>query len=593
MKTLKTLVLSAALAAAFPALAQVKTPATPEQMNRIYAEYWEDVLRQNPIQATFNGDRRYNDQFGTIKSDERRAQAKALADKYLARTAAFDPAPLPAEDRISYDLLRYNLTQTLDSLKFPGHLTPMNQASGLHLLMGQLGSGRSVQPFTTVKDYDDWLARASQFAPAVDAMMDDMKKGIAQGVVLPKALVKQMLPQLEDVGSDDLGKSVYMGPVKKFPAGFSEADKARLTEAYGRMVREQLSPAYRKLLVFVRDTYLPAARDSVGLSAIPGGADWYAFRARSSTTTTLTPEQIHQIGLDEVARIRKLFEQAQVKVGFKGTLKEFFAHLNTAPALRFQNREQIQTAYEALRPKIEAKAPQFFARLPKAPFEIRPVETFREVSAAPASYNRGTADGSRPGVFYYNAYKPETRTRFTTTAFFMHEAIPGHHFELSLAQENTGLPAFRRFDGSGAFSEGWGLYSEMLGQEMGMYDDPWQWVGRLSAEIWRGVRLVVDTGIHTKGWTREQAIAYFLDNVPQGETVAVQEVERYIGNPGQALSYKIGELKLRELRARAEKTLGPKFDVRAFHNEVLAHGSVPLSVLEAAVDRWIAAQKKT
>jgi uncharacterized protein (DUF885 family) len=591
MKTLKTLVLAAALAAAFPVLAQTKTPATPEQMNRLYADYWEDYLRQNPIAATFNGDKRYNDQFGPVTSSASRAQTKALAEKYLARSAQYDPAPLPPEDRISYDLLRYNLTQTLDSLRFPSDLTPMNQASGLHLLMGQLGSGRSAQPFETVQDYDNWLKRAAHFAPAIDATIDDMKKGMAQGVVLPKALVRPMLPQLEDVGTDDLGKSVFMGPVRKFPAGFADADKARLTEAYGKLVREQLAPANRKLLVFLRDTYLPAARDTVGLGSLPGGAEWYAFRARSSTTTELTPAQIHDIGLGEVARIRAMFEQAKERVGFKGTLKEFFAYLNTAPELRFQNREQIQAAYEALRPRVEAKVGALFAHQPKAPFEIRPVESFREVSAAPASYNRGTADGKRPGIFYYNAYKPETRTKFTTTAFFLHEAIPGHHFELSLAQENTGLPAFRRFGGSNAFSEGWGLYSEMLGQELGLYEDSWQWIGRLSAEVWRGVRLVVDTGIHSKGWTREQAIAYFIDNVPQGETVAVQEVERYIANPGQALSYKIGELKLRELRARAEKTLGPKFDVRAFHNEVLAHGSVPLSVLDAAVDRWIAARK--
>lgn len=592
MKTLKTLALAAALAAALPASAQTKVPATPDQMNRLYAEYWEDNLRQNPISATFNGDKRYNDQFGPTTSAASRAQAKALAEKYLARTAQYDPTPLPPEDRISYDLLRYNLTQTLDSLKFPSDLTPMNQSGGLHLLMGQLGSGRSAQPFETVQDYENWLKRASYYPQAIDATIEDMKKGMAQGVVLPKALVKQMLPQLESVGTDDAGKSIFMGPVQKFPAGFSDADKARLGAAYDKLMREQLAPANRKLLVFLRDTYLPAARDTVGMGALPGGAEWYAFRARSSTTTDLTPAQIHDIGLSEVARIRAMFEQAKDRVGFKGTLKEFFAHLNNAPELRFQNREQIQAAYESLRPRVEAKVGALFARQPKAPFEIRPVEAFREVSAAPASYQRGTADGKRPGIFYYNAYKPETRTRFTTTAFFLHEAIPGHHFEVSLAQENAGLPSFRRFGGSTAFSEGWGLYSEMLGQEMGLYDDPWQWIGRLSAEIWRGVRLVVDTGIHSKGWTREQAIAYFIDNVPQGEVVATQEVERYIANPGQALSYKIGELKLRELRGRAEKALGPKFDVRAFHNEVLTHGSVPLSVLEAAVDRWIAAQKK-
>jgi uncharacterized protein (DUF885 family) len=586
------LLLCTLLCAALPAIAQVKTPATPAAMNQLYADYWEDYLRENPIAATFNGDARYNDRFGPVSSAEERTQSRALAEKYLARSDKFDPAPLPAEDRISYDLLRYRLQQVLDGLRFPSDLVPVDQFSGLHLMIAQLGSGASTQPFQTVQDYDNWLARAAGYAPAVDGVIADMRLGIKQGVVMPKALIRRVLPQLENVGSEDLATSTYMGPTKKFPASFSTADKTRLTDAYGKLVREQLAPANRKLLTFMRDTYLPAGRDTAGIGALPGGKEWYAFLARRSTTTELTPAQIHEIGLSEVARIRAQFEEAKVRVGFKGTLKQFFEHLNTAPELRFKSRDEIQAAYEAVRPRVEAKVGQLFANVPKAPFEIRPVEAFREVSAAPASYQRGSVDGKRPGIFYYNAYKPETRTRFTTNAFFLHEAIPGHHFERSLAQETAGLPAFRRFGGSTAFSEGWGLYSEMLGQEIGMYDDPWQWVGRLTAEIWRGVRLVVDTGIHEKGWTREQAIAYFRDNVPQDEVTAVQEVERYIAVPGQALSYKIGELKLRELRTRAEKTLGKDFDLRAFHNEVLSHGAVPLDVLEAATDRWIAAQKK-
>lgn len=584
------LLLCTLLCAAIPAIAQVKTPATPEKMNQLYAQYWEDYLRENPIAATYNGDQRYNHLFGPLTAAEAHAQSRALAEKYLALSAAYDPATLPAEDRISYDLLRYRLQQVLDGLRFPTDLMPVDQFSGLHLSMAQLGSGSSAQPFQTVQDYDNWLQRASGYAPAVEHLMVDMRKGIAQGVVMPKALIQRVLPQLENVGSDNLDTSTYMGPVKKFPSSFSAADKERLTAAYGKLVREQLAPANRKLLAFMRDTYLPAGRDTAGIGALPGGQEWYAFLARRSTTTELTPAQIHDIGLSEVARIRAQFELAKDKVGFKGTLKEFFHHLNTAPELRFKTREEIQAAYEAVRPQVEAKQNLLFAHLPKAPFQIRPVEGYREVSAAPASYQRGSVDGKRPGVFYFNAYKPETRTRFTTNAFFLHEAIPGHHFERSLAQETAGLPDFRRFGASTAFSEGWGLYSEMLGQEIGMYDDPWQWVGRLTAEIWRGVRLVVDTGIHSKGWTREQAIAYFKDNVPQDEVTAVQEVERYIAVPGQALSYKIGELKLRELRTRAETKLGKKFDLRAFHNEVLSHGSVPLDVLEGAVNRWIAAQ---
>ena len=573
-----------------PVLALAKTPATPEKLNQIYAEYWEENLQANPLTATRIGDSRFNDRYGAVTSAERLATTKRIAEKYLARTAGFDPAGLPAEDRISYDLLRYNLQQSLDALKFPSHLTPLNQIFGQHLSFAQLGSGRASQPFRTVKDYDNWLARAASFPDVIDGWINDMREGIKAGVVLPKALVLPMLPQFESLSTDDLDKNVYMSPVKKFPAGVSEEDQKRLTADYTKLVRETMVPAHRKLRAFMRDTYLPACRDSVGLSAIPGGKAWYAFQAKSSTTTDLTPDAIHQIGLDEVARIRTLLETAQARTGFKGTLNEFRAHLNTAPELRFKTREEIQAAYESLRPRVDAKVPAYFGRLPKTPFEIRPVEAFREVAAAPAQYSSGLADGSRPGIFYYNAYQPHTRTRFSTTAIFLHEAIPGHHFEGSLSREHASLPAFRRYGGSSAYSEGWGLYSEMLGEEMGLYDDPWQYVGRLALEIWRGVRLVVDTGVHAKGWTREQAIAYFLENVPQGEIVATQEVERYIAIPGQALSYKIGEIKIRELRARAEKALGNKFDIREFHDEILIHGSVPLRVLEAAVDRWIAAK---
>ena len=584
--------LCGALLSLAPVLSFSASPATPEIMNQVYADYWNEYLESNPITATFNGDNRFNDRFGPTTSAESIAAARRLAEKYLARAADLDPANLPAEDRISYDLLRYQLKDSLEGLKFPSHLMPVNQMDGMHLLLAQLGSGRLAQPFETVKDYDNWLARAAGFSPYVDGVIADMREGMAKGIVLPKALAKPILPQLENLGTTDLEKTVFLSPVRKFPEGFSDVDKTRLTAAYKTLVQDRLVPAYQRLLVFMRDTYLPACRDTVALGDLPGGKDWYAYLARNMTTTDRSPDEIHAIGLREVARIRGLFEEAKVRVGFKGTLKEFFIHLNSAPELRFTSREEIQAAYEGLRARVEAKVPAFFGHTPKTPFEIRQVEAFREVNAPPAHYFQGLPDGSRPGIFYFNAYKPETRTRFTTVAYFVHEAVPGHHFEISLAQEHKSLPAFRRFGSTTAYSEGWGLYSEMLGQEMGLYDDPWQWIGRLSAEIWRASRLVIDSGIHSKGWTREQAISYFLDNIPQGEIVATQEVERYIAIPGQALSYKIGELKLRELRTRAEKALGAKFDIRAFHDEVLAHGSVPLSVLEVAVDRWIAAQKK-
>jgi uncharacterized protein (DUF885 family) len=576
-----------------PTLAAAHLPATPAAMNAVYAEYWEENLQANPLLATRIGDNRFNDRLGAVTSAERNATTKRLAEKYLARLAEFAPGSLPAADRISYDLLRYNLQQSLEAQKFPLHLTPINQMFGAHLAYGQLASGRGAQPFRSVKDYDNWLTRAASIPAVVDGWIVDMREGMKQGVVLPKALVRPMLPQFENLSTDDLEKNVYMSPAKRFPAGFSEAEQKRLTAAYTKLVLEQIAPAHRRLLTFMRDTYLPAARDSVGLSALPNGQAWYAYQARNQTTTDLSPDAIHTIGLNEVARIRKLFEVAKDRVGFKGSLAEFFNHLRSAPEMRFQSREQIQAAYEALRPVVDAKIPALFGRTPKTPFEIRPVEAFREAAFAPAAYSNGLADGSRPGIFYFNAYQPETRPRFDVNAIYLHEAIPGHHFEVSLRSEHPSLPAFRRYTSVTAYSEGWGLYAEYLGEEMGIYQDPLQYAGRLSAEIWRAVRLVIDTGVHAKGWTREQSIAYFRDNVPLAESVATQEVERYIAIPGQALSYKIGELKILELRARAEKTIGKSFSVRDFHDELLSHGAVPLSVLEAAITRWIAAKGVT
>jgi len=590
MRTLRFRFLAALLLAG-PVLLSALPPATPEAMNRLYTAFWDEYLAQAPFYATFYGDNRFNDSFGETDPAKVRTATRELSGKYLAQLAAVDPSGLPAEDRISYDLFRYQRQEALDELAFPGELLPLNQFSSMHLLLAQFGSGRLAQPFATVADYDAWLQRASAIPAWADATIASLREGLARRIVLPKVLARAVLAQLASLGAPDLEKSVFLGPVRNFPENFPAAERERLTAAYTAFVRDRILPAYQKLHAFVRDDYLPGCRDTVGLGDLPGGAEWYAFLARKETTTTLTPEEIHRIGLAEVARIRGQMEEAMRALGFQGTLKEFYAKLNEDPALRFRTREEIQAAYEGLRARIEARVPEFFGRTPRIPYEIRPVEAFREAGAAPAQYFSGLPDGSRPGIFYYNAYKPETRTRFSTEAFFVHEAVPGHHFEVSLAQEQTGLPAFRRFGGTGAYSEGWGLYCERLGREMGLYTDPYQWVGRLSAEIWRACRLVIDTGLHAKGWTREQGIAYFLDNTPQSEVVATQEVERYIAIPGQALSYKIGELKIVGLRQRAEQELGARFRLKDFHDEVLAHGSVPLDVLEAAVNRWIAAQR--
>lgn len=571
--------------------AALASPDAAARLNRIYEDYWEEFLRANPFSATFAGDHRFDAEWGFTNAAEANADTRARAEKYLALTAAIDPSTLGGEDRISYDLFRFNLQETLDGLAFPFQLLPVNQIFSVHLLFAQLASGQGAQPFRTVPDYERWLQRARGFAPTVDGMIADMREGIRRGIVLPKALAAPVVPQLANLASENLETTVFMGPARNFPAEFSDADKARLTEALRKLTLESIVPAYRRLHEFMRDEYLPHCRETVAWSALPGGPEWYEFLVRSHTTLELGAAEIHEIGLREVARIRGELERARERVGFTGTLREFYRHLDTAPERNFTTREEIQAAYEALRTTVDARIPQFFRRAPRAQFVIRAIESYREKSGAVAHYVLSAPDGSRPGIFYYNAYRPETRSRATITALFLHEAIPGHHFETSFAQEMESLPKFRRFGGYSAFSEGWALYAEKLGEDMRLYDDPYQWVGRLAGEIWRAARLVVDTGLHTRGWTREQAIAYMLENVPQNEVAMTAEVDRYIAAPGQALSYKLGEIRIRELRARAERELGAKFELREFHDEVLAHGPLPIPVLEAAVHRWIEARR--
>jgi uncharacterized protein (DUF885 family) len=351
-------------------------------------------------------------------------------------------------------------------------------------------------------------------------------------------------------------------------------------------------PAYRELRTFVANEYMPATRDSDGMAALPDGQDWYAYNARSSTTTDLSPAQIHQIGLDEVERIHGLMRtEVMAKVGFDGTLQEFFEFMKSDPRFQFESEAALLAHYRGLESTVNRHVPKLFSLTPKADFEIRPVEPFRAQSAAGGSYMRPSEDGSRPGIFYVNTYDLPSRQTWDAEDLFLHEAIPGHHFQLALQQELTGLPAFRRFGGETAFTEGWGLYAESLGKDLGLYTDPYNYFGYLQNELWRAIRLVVDTGLHSKGWTREQVIAYMLENSATAETPAISETERYMAIPGQALAYKIGELKIKELRARAEAELGADFDIRAFHAEVLKDGSVPLDVLEAKIDRWIAEQK--
>ncbi|MBP6626011.1 MAG: DUF885 domain-containing protein, partial [Arenimonas sp.] len=412
-------------------------------------------------------------------------------------------------------------------------------------------------------------------------------EGMAAGVVQPKPLMLKVVPQMDALIHDKPEDTLFWQPIAKLPAEFSAEDRARLETAYRGLIADKLMPAYRELRRFVADEYLPAARDTVSLAALPNGEAWYAYRVRQSTTTDLSPAQIHDIGLAEVARIQAEMDAVMAQVGFTGTRAEFFAFMTTDKQFEFASEDALLVAYRALEAKINARIDEQFSLKPKAGFEIRPVEAFRAQSAAGGSYQSPSEDGTRPGVFYVNTYDLPTRKTWDAESLYLHEAIPGHHFQIALQQELTELPKFRRFGGETAFAEGWGLYAESLGRDVGVYTDPYQYFGRLQAELWRAIRLVVDTGLHSKGWTREQVIDYMLANSATSNTEAVSETERYIAIPGQALAYKIGELKIQELRARAEAALGDQFDVRGFHAEVLQDGSVPLAVLEAKVDRWI------
>jgi len=566
------------------------TPSRAAQLDALYEEWFEANLRLNPLQATQIGDSRYNDQLPNMLGAEWRAATERLNRDFLARAQGIGNAGLAGQDLLSYELFSRELAQEIEAASYPRHLAPLNQFYSFASLFAVLGSGTTAQPFKTVADYDNWLKRAHAVPAIFDQGITNMREGIAAGITQPRVLMEKVLPQLDAQIVDDVEKSTYWGPVRDLPAEFSAAERERLTREYRALIADQLVPAYRRLRDFVANEYLAAARTSVGLGALPNGEAWYAFQVRQSTTTSLTPEQIHQIGLDEVARIQAEMRKVQQQLGIEGSLTDFFAAMKADPRNYFDTEEAMLKAYRDFRATVEPRLPQLFDIQPKADFEIRPVEAFRAASSSAGSYSAPSEDGSRPGIFYANTFDLKARPRWALESLYLHEATPGHHFQIALQRELTDLPRFRRFGGETAFAEGWGLYAESLGPELGVYTDPVMRFGALDAELWRSIRLVTDTGIHAKGWTRQQVLDYMYANSPAETTRAISEAERFMAIPGQALAYKIGELKIRELRTRAEAALGSRFDVRAFHREVLIDGSLPLDVLERKMDRWIAAQ---
>jgi len=572
------------------------------KLSKLFSDYYEDRMKFFPLEATQSGDNRYNDQLPADFTENYSQQLHDFYTSYLTRLTAFNREQLNDQDKISYDIFKREMDINLEGLSLHYSMNilfgpnmdyiPFNQFEGLPLMLGQMGSGSSFQPFKTVQDYDNWIRRATAFGAWADSAIIYFKKGIASNYVLPKKLVVKMIDEMQAMVTADATKNLFYGPVQLMPATFDSASKKRLTAAYVKLINEQLVPSYKKLADFFKNDYLPRARTSTGIDSLPEGNKQYEYQVRYWTTVNKTPEEIYNTGLAEVKRIREEMERVKNETGYSGDLKSFFEYMKTGKKfMPYKTPEEVLNAFGGIQKKIDPNLKKMFGRVPKTGFEIRQTEAFRAASAS-AEYNQGSPDGSRPGIFYIPILDA---SKFNTTSgmesLFLHEAIPGHHYQVSLQQEDTLLPKFRRFSWYGAYGEGWALYCESLGKELGLYTDPYQYMGALGDEIHRAIRLVVDVGMHQKGMTREQAIRYMTDNEAISEQGATAEIERYMAIPAQALSYKIGALKIRELRSKYEKDLGNKFSLAAFHDEFLQGGCMPLEVVERKMDRWEQSQK--
>jgi uncharacterized protein (DUF885 family) len=587
MKNLSTLLAAAALSACAAGPHAGSPDAT---LDALVEEYFDAQLELSPMSATAIGDSRFDDRLDESTSPGFREKSLGIERAYLDRARAIDATQLSATARITHEIFVSEREQALAGAPFHEEFMPFSQMSGLPMDLAVYGSGEGPQPFATVADYDRFLKRVREFPRWADGAIAMMRAGMARGITLPRPAVTKMIPQLRDIVTPTAEASIYWGPIKAMPKEFSAAEAARLRAAYSTAITEEVLPAYARLADFLERDYLLAARTTVGWSDLPDGAAWYRWRIRGATTMDMPPDQIHQVGLDEVARIRAEMIAVKEQVGFPGDLDAFFKHLEDDPQFYFKDEQELLDAYRNVKRRIDALLPKLFSDFPKADYEIRPVEPFRAASAAGASYQAPSADGKRPGIFYINTFNLKAQPRFGLETLSLHEAAPGHHFQIAIQQELTGLPRFRRFNNYVSYAEGWALYAESIGKELGVFTDPYQWYGRLSDEMLRAMRLVVDTGLHSKGWTREQSIRYMLENSSMAESDITAEVERYIVWPGQALGYKLGQLEITALRAKAQAALGPRFDVREFHSQVLRDGALPMDVLSAKIDRWIAAK---
>lgn len=561
------------------------------EVRSILDDYFDEALKLNPIAATFNGRNEYNDQFAAPINDATRAKMLAFEQRYLDKINQIDPKTLKGQALLSYELFKLDREMAINASRFPDYMVPMNQMSGYHNMFAGLGSGSSAQPFNTVKDYDNFIARADGFVTWLDSAIVAMRQGINNNITLPKVLANKLLPQVKAQLHDDVTKSIFWMPVANMPETIKGQDKVRLTADYRKMIGESLIPAYARLAKFLENDYIPKARNSIGLTELPDGHDWYQHQIKLHTTLNWSAEKIHKIGLEEVARILSEMKKVKHQVAFEGDLTAFFDHLQNADQFYFDSEQAVIDGYNQIKDKIEARLPKLFEIEPKARYVVRAVEKYRAASAAGASYQSPAPDGSRPGIFYINTYNLKAQPKFIMETLSIHEAAPGHHFQIALQQEIEGLPDYRKFGDYNAYSEGWALYAESLGKEMGLFTDPYMWYGRLVDEQLRAMRLVVDTGMHAMGWTRERAIEYMKANSSMAESDIVAEVERYIAWPGQALSYKIGQRKIRELREYAEAAMGDKFDIRKFHTEILIDGALPMPTLENKIRRWVSGYK--
>ena len=571
----------------------ITSTSESKKANVLFHTYFDESMQMNPVSATYVGINTYNDRFSPPINQQNLTESLAFEEKYLSKIKAIDVSALSGQDLLSYEIFLRDREIAIKGAQFPGHLMPIHQMGGAHSYFASLGSGKSAQPFNTANDYHNFMSRAQGFATYMDSAIVAMKEGMKQSIVLPKPLIKKVLPQLQVHMLEDVKQSVFYTPLEKLKdnKNITEADKEQITKDYIEIIKNTIIPAYSRVHQFMENSYLLEGRDTVGLADLPNGKAWYEYRIETNTTMALTADEIHTYGQQEVARILDEMTKVKKTVGFDGDLAAFFEFLRTDEQFFFDSEQALIDGYTQVKQKIDSRLPLLFEVFPKADYEVRAVEAFRAASSAGASYQSPAPDGSRPGIFYINAYNLKAQPKYLMETLSIHEAAPGHHFQIAIQQEVESLPDFRKFGGYTVFAEGWALYAESLGKEMGLFTDPYMWYGRLSDEQLRAMRLVVDTGLHAFGWTRQQAIDFMLDNSSLAASDIEAEVERYIAIGGQAVSYKVGQRHIRMLRNKAQQILGDKFDVKKFHTQVLIDGALPMPILEAKISRWIEQQK--